>query len=300
MTTQELNDLCADIRARILEVVSSNGGHLSSSLGAVELIVAMHYAFDPASDPFIFDVSHQAYAHKLLTDRWDSFSTLRAFGGVSGFTKPKESAFDYFVAGHSSTSVSVAVGAAKAIALKGQKRTPVVLIGDGALSAGMVYEALNELGERKYPMVIIINDNEMSIARPIGAISRYLSHAIAAPWFQKLKSMIDSAISDNETLLYLAKRFEESLRLITPGILFEELGLDYIGPVNGHDIEDLIVTLLRAKDMGKPVVVHTQTTKGKGYDIAQGKQEHWHGVGPFDKESGKPLKTSGAKSATAI
>ncbi|MDR2151885.1 MAG: 1-deoxy-D-xylulose-5-phosphate synthase, partial [Helicobacteraceae bacterium] len=296
----ELNETCTLIRSRIIDVVSRNGGHLTSSLGAVELIVAMHRVFDPASDPFIFDVSHQAYAHKLLTDRWDSFDTLRTFGGVSGFTKPKESAFDYFIAGHSSTSVSVAVGAAKAIALKEQKRTPIALIGDGALSAGMVYEALNELGDRKYPIVIVVNDNEMSIARPIGAISLSLSRAIAAPWFQKLKSMIDSAIGGNETLLYLAKRFEESLRLITPGILFEEMGLDYIGPLNGHDLNSLIAVLTRAKEMRKPVVVHARTIKGKGYDIAQGKQEHWHGVGPFDKESGKPLKTSGAKSATAI
>ncbi|MDR2638470.1 MAG: 1-deoxy-D-xylulose-5-phosphate synthase [Helicobacteraceae bacterium] len=296
----ELNETCSAVRAKIIDAVSHNGGHLTSSLGAVELITAMHYVFDPQSDPFIFDVSHQAYAHKLLTDRWDRFETLRSFGGISGFTKPKESPFDYFVAGHSSTSISVAVGAAKAIALKGETRAPVALIGDGALSAGMVYEALNELGDRKYPMVIIINDNEMSIARPIGAISLSLSNAIAAPWFQKIKSMIDGAISGNETFQYLAKRFEESLRLITPGILFEELGLDYIGPVNGHDLSSLIPVLTRARAMKKPVVVHARTIKGKGYDIAQGKQEHWHGVGPFDKESGRALKSGGEKSATAI
>ncbi|MDR2035022.1 MAG: 1-deoxy-D-xylulose-5-phosphate synthase [Helicobacteraceae bacterium] len=299
-TLAELNETCSLIRARIIDVVSRNGGHLTSSLGAVELIVAMHRVFDSSSDPFIFDVSHQAYAHKLLTDRWDSFETLRSFGGVSGFTKPSESSFDYFAAGHSSTSVSLSVGAAKAIALKNEKRTPVALIGDGALSAGMVYEAMNELGDRKYPIVIVINDNEMSIAKPIGAISLSLSRAIAAPWFQKLKSMIDSAIGGNETFQYLAKRFEESLRLITPGILFEELGLDYIGPVNGHDLSSLIPVLTRAKEMKKPVVVHTRTIKGKGYDIAQGKEERWHGVGPFDKESGKALKSGGDKSATEI
>jgi 1-deoxy-D-xylulose-5-phosphate synthase len=299
-TIGELNETCASIRAKIIDTVSGNGGHLTSSLGAVELIVAMHYVFDPKSDPFIFDVSHQAYAHKLLTDRWESFGTLRKFGGVSGFTKPQESEFDYFIAGHSSTSVSVAVGAAKAIALKKESRSPIALIGDGALSAGMVYEALNELGDRKYPIVILINDNEMSIARPIGAISLSLSRAIAAPWFQKLKSVIDSAIGGNETFHYLAKRFEESLRLITPGILFEEMGLDYIGPVNGHDLGSLIAVLSRAKEMKKPVVVHARTIKGKGYEIAQGKLERWHGVGPFDKESGAPLKNGDAKSATAI
>ena len=160
-------------------MVSTNGGHLSSSLGAVELIVAMHYVFDAEQDPFLFDVSHQAYAHKLLTGRWESFSGLRQSGGISGFTRPDESPYDYAVAGHSSTSISSAVGAAKAIRLKQENRTPVALIGDGAMSAGMVYEAMNELGEHKYPLVMIINDNEMSIAEPIGAISRYLSRKIA-------------------------------------------------------------------------------------------------------------------------
>jgi 1-deoxy-D-xylulose-5-phosphate synthase len=173
----ELESLCVDIRKRILEVVSKNGGHLSSTLGATELIVAMHKVFDSEKDPFIFDVSHQAYAHKLLTGRWNEFDTLRQFEGICGYTKPTESKHDYFVAGHSSTSISLGVGAAKAIALKGEQdtRIPVVMIGDGSMTAGMVYEALNELGDRKYPMVIILNDNEMSIAKPIGAVSRMLS-----------------------------------------------------------------------------------------------------------------------------
>lgn len=296
----ELEEISQLIRQRILEVVSKNGGHLSSSLGAVDLIVAMHAVFDPASDPFIFDVSHQAYAHKLLTGRWDEFETLRTFDGTCGFTKPKESEFDYFVAGHSSTSISVAVGAAKAIKLKGEDRVPVVLIGDGSMSAGMVYEAMNELGDRKYPMVIIINDNEMSISRPIGAISLYLSRKMAAPWFQQIKGQVDRMLDGSDTLKYLAKRFEESLRLITPGILFEELGLDYIGPIDGHDMADLIEVLSQAKEMQKPVVVHAQTLKGKGYSEAEGAKEHWHGVAPFDPESGKPLKNGGAKNATTI
>ena len=301
MSIESLEAICHDIRRRILEVVSQNGGHLSSSLGAVELIVAMHTVFDIERDPLIFDVSHQAYAHKLLTDRWDRFETLRRFGGISGFTKPSESGYDYFVAGHSSTSISVAVGAAKAIALRGEDRTPVVLIGDGSMSAGAVYEAMNELGEHKYPMVIIINDNEMSIAKPIGAISRYLSRTMAGPWYQRLKAQIEKVIEGSDAAKYLAKRFEESLRLITPGVLFEELGLEYIGPVDGHDLSDLIEILERAKAMGKPVVVHAQTTKGKGYQIAEGSHEHWHGVGPFDPESGKPIKKNGGpKAATAI
>ena len=297
----ELEPICQTLRERILEVVSQNGGHLSSSLGTVELIVAMHAVFDVRHDPFIYDVSHQAYAHKLLTDRWEAFGGLRSFGGISGFTKPSESDLDYFVAGHSSTSISVAVGAAKAIALKGEDRVPVVLIGDGSMSAGMVYEAMNELGDRKYPMVIIINDNEMSIAKPIGAISRYLSRTMAGPWYQRLKSQVEKLVEGNDAAKYLAKRFEESLRLITPGVLFEELGLEYIGPVDGHDLGDLIEILDRARSMGKPVVVHAQTVKGKGYKIAEGSHEHWHGVGPFDPESGKALnKSSTTPSATAI
>lgn len=299
----QLEELSQQIRDRILEVVSQNGGHLSSTLGATELIVAMHKVFDPARDPFIFDVSHQAYAHKLLTDRWEEFSTLRQFGGISGYTKPSESPMDYFVAGHSSTSISLGVGAAKAIALKNEQdeRIPVVMIGDGAMSAGMVYEALNELGERKYPMVIILNDNEMSIAKPIGAISRMLSSAMASPFYQRFKRKTEQFIDNfGEGAHYLAKRFEESFKLITPGILFEEMGIEYIGPVDGHDLKSLIDTLQIAKSMSKPVIVHAQTLKGKGYEIAEGKHEKWHGVSPFDLKSGAANAKSSAKTATQI
>ncbi|WP_281951362.1 1-deoxy-D-xylulose-5-phosphate synthase [Nitrosophilus kaiyonis] len=300
-TLPQLEELCEKIRNRILEVVSKNGGHLSSTLGAVELIVAMHYVFDVEKDPFIFDVSHQAYAHKLLTDRWEKFDTLRQFGGISGYTKPSESKYDYYVAGHSSTSISLAVGAAKAIRLKNEDRLPVVLIGDGAMSAGMVYEALNELGDKKYPVVIILNDNEMSISKPIGAISKYLSQKMASPLYQNIKKRTEKLLSHlPESATYLAKRFEESLRLITPGILFEELGIEYIGPIDGHDLEGLIQTYKIAKELNKPVIIHTQTLKGKGYKIAEGYFEHWHGVGPFDISTGKPLKKSSKPSATSL
>ena len=191
---EELNTLAGDIRQKILDTVSKNGGHLSSTMGATDLIVAMHKVFDVEKDPFIFDVSHQAYAHKLLTDRWDRFDTLRQFGGICGYTKPKESKYDYYVAGHSSTSISLAVGAAKAIALKGENRIPVAFIGDGSMSAGMVYEALNELGDRKYPVVIILNDNEMSIAKPIGAISKLLSQTMAGSFYQKFKGKVEKVL----------------------------------------------------------------------------------------------------------
>ena len=302
-TIKELEKKCKDIREEILRVVSKNGGHLSSTLGATELIVAMHEVFDSKKDPFIFDVSHQAYAHKLLTGRWEEFDTLREFGGISGYTKPSESEHDYFVAGHSSTSISLGVGAAKAIFLKGEQneRVPVVMIGDGAMTAGMVYEALNELGDRKYPVVIILNDNEMSIAKPIGAISRMLSSAMASPFYQSFKKHTENFVDNfGESAHYIAKRMEESLKLITPGILFEEMGINYIGPVDGHNLASLIEILKKAKDLKKPVIVHVQTLKGKGYEIAEGKEEKWHGVGPFDLSSGDLAKKSTLKSATQI
>ncbi len=300
---QELKDLCVSLRDKIIKTVSKNGGHLSSNVGAVELIVAMHYVFDINNDPFIFDVSHQSYAHKLLTQRWDSFDTLRQFNGLSGYTKPSESGADYFVAGHSSTSISLAVGAAKAIKLKGQSdtRVPVALIGDGSMSAGMVYEALNELGFRKYPVVIILNDNKMSISKPIGAISSFLSHAMAGNFYQKMKRTTEQILEYlPESATYMAKKFEEGFKLITPGILFEELGIDYIGPVDGHNLESLIKAFEVAKGLKKPVIIHAQTLKGKGYEKAEGYYENWHGVGPFDIESGKLLKKSANKSATVM
>ncbi|CAA6800334.1 MAG: 1-deoxy-D-xylulose 5-phosphate synthase (EC [uncultured Sulfurovum sp.] len=305
-TIEELEVVAQEVREKILSTVSKNGGHLSSTLGATDLIVAMHAVFDAKENPFIFDVSHQAYAHKLVTNRWDSFDTLRQFGGLSGYTKPKESECDYYMAGHSSTSISLATGAAKAIALKGEEETriPLAVIGDGSMSAGMVYEAMNELGDRKYPAIIILNDNEMSIASPIGALSRILSQKMASPFYQKFKAKTKEMLEvlpDGAT--YLAKRFEESFHLITPGILFEELGLEYIGPIDGHNIESLIETLKIAKKMNRPVIIHTQTTKGKGYEVAEGAgsdKEHWHGVGVFDVATGVAKKKTATKASTAI
>lgn len=301
ISIDELSEVSYSIRQRILEVVSKNGGHLSSTLGAVDLIVAMHVVFDCSLHPFIFDVSHQAYAHKLLTGRWEAFSTLRCFNGMSGFCNPRESESDYFIAGHSSTSISLAVGAAKAMKLRGEEYMPVVMIGDGSMSAGLVYEALNELGDKKYPMVVILNDNEMSIAKPIGAISNYLSQALSTPMYQKTRDKIKKILQKMpDSATYLARRVEESFKLITPGILFEELGLDYIGPIDGHNLELIMSTLQKAKEMNKPVIVHAQTTKGKGYEIAEGHFERWHGVGPFDLSTGTSLKKSVQVSPTEV
>ena len=301
---EELESIADKVRQKILDTVSKNGGHLSSTLGATDIIVAMHAVFDAKKNPFIFDVSHQSYAHKLVTDRWDEFDTLRQFGGLSGYTKPKESDNDYYMAGHSSTSISLATGAAKAIALKGEQdeRLPIAFIGDGSMSAGMVYEAMNELGDRKYPAIIILNDNEMSIASPIGALSRILSQTMASPFYQKFKAKTKDMLETlPEGATYLAKRFEESFHLITPGILFEELGLEYIGPIDGHNIASIKETLILAKDMKRPVIIHIQTTKGKGYEVAEGVgKEHWHGVGAFDLSTGDSAKKSAPKASTAI
>jgi 1-deoxy-D-xylulose-5-phosphate synthase len=305
-TTVELEDIAKQVRQKILDTVSRNGGHLSSTLGATDVIVAMHAVFDATKNPFIFDVSHQAYAHKLVTDRWDEFETLRQFGGLSGYTKPKESDSDYYMAGHSSTSISLATGAAKCIALNKEEesRIPIAFIGDGSMSAGMVYEAMNELGDRKYPAIVILNDNEMSIASPIGALSRILSQKMASPFYQKFKTKTKEFLESlPDSATYLARRFEESFHLITPGILFEELGLEYIGPIDGHNIDSLVETLKLAKEMQRPVIIHVQTTKGKGYEVAEGSgsdKEHWHGVGAFDVTTGDSKKKSTSKAATAI
>ncbi|MCV3405999.1 1-deoxy-D-xylulose-5-phosphate synthase [Campylobacter lari] len=300
MQIKELENLANNLREVIIDTVSKNGGHLSSNLGVVELSIGMHYVFNAQKDPFIFDVSHQSYPHKLLSGKINNFHTLRQFNGLSGYTKPDEG--DYFVAGHSSTSISLAVGACKAIRLKKEDRLPVVLIGDGALSAGMAYEALNELGDREYPCVIILNDNEMSISRPIGAISKYLSQAMATQFYQKFKKRIENLLEYfPQGASYMAKRFEEGLRLITPGLLFEELGLEYIGPIDGHNLNEVINALNQAKAMNKPCVVHAQTIKGKGYALAEGKNAKWHGVGAFDRSSGESLKVNvSKKSATEI
>ena len=299
LDVNELQELAELLRQKIISVVSKNGGHLSSNLGTIELSIAMHYVFDYKKDPFIFDVSHQAYAHKILSGRGDKFYSIRTFKGLSGYTKESEG--DYFIAGHSSTSISLLVGACKAIKLKNEDRQPIALIGDGAMSAGMVYEALNELGDKKYPCVIILNDNEMSISKPIGAISNYLSQAMSSEFYQKFKKRVERMLDFfPQSATYMAKRFEESFKLITPGLLFEELGLEYIGPLNGHDIKELISTLKKAKAMKKPCIIHVQTIKGKGYEPAEGKHASWHGVGAFDINTGKAIKNSSKKSATEL
>lgn len=297
----ELYAIANTIRTRIIEVLSTNGGHLSSNLGVVEITIAMHAVFDCLKDPFIFDVSHQIYAHKLLTGRFSAFSTLRQTNGISGFAKPSESNADYFIAGHSSTSLSLGVGVARAIKLNNEDRIPVILIGDGAMSAGLIYEALDEIGDIKYPMIVILNDNEMSISKPIGAMSKYLSTATTGKMYQGMREKIKGFLSKMpQSATYMAKRFEESLKLITPGILFEELGLSYIGPIDGHNIAELVNIFQKARELKKPILIHTQTIKGYGYKIAQGRYEKWHSVSPFDINTGIALKAPAKTNPTKI
>ena len=302
---ETLEEIAQILRNRILEVVSKNGGHLSSTLGAVDLILAMHAVYDCSKHPFIYDVSHQAYAHKLLTGRFKEFETLRKFEGLSGFIAPSESPLDYFIAGHSSTSLSLAVGVAKARRLAGQTNQesskPIALIGDGSMSAGLVYEALNELGDLKLPVVILLNDNEMSIARPIGVMSKILSRTIASPLYQFMRERVKKVVDHLPNgAAFIAKRFEESLKLITPGLLFEEFGIDYIGPIDGHNLAELTSVLKSTKNLNRPVLIHCQTIKGKGYKIAEGRYEKWHGVSPFNLDTGQALANSKSQSPTAV
>jgi len=298
---KELEDKAKKIREKIISTVSKTGGHLSSPLGAVDIIISMHYVFDPSRDIFIYDVSHQAYAHKLLTGRWDNFDTLRQKNGISGFTNPKESKYDYFIAGHSSTSISIGVGAAKAININKEKKIPICMIGDGSMSAGLVYEALNELGDKKYPLIIILNDNEMSISKPIGAISKYLSKMLSGSCYQNFKGKMKPLLKKMpKGLAYLIRKIDESFKIITPGIIFEELGIEYIGPIDGHNIKEIVEVLQIAKSMKKPVLIHAQTIKGKGYKIAEGPIEAWHGVGSFDIKTGKTFKKNLTKNPTDV
>ena len=299
---EELEEFAGICREKIIDTVSKNGGHLSSNLGVVELTIALHYVFDIKKNPIVFDVSHQSYTHKLLTFRDKDFHTLRTFGGISGYTNPNESVYDFFVAGHSSTSISLAVGMAKKYALNNEDLTPIAIIGDGAMSGGMAYEALNELGDKKYPCIIILNDNEMSISKPIGALSKFLSQSMAKPFYQSFKKNVGKFLDYlPEGAKYTAKRFEDGFKLITPGMFFEELGLEYIGVVNGHDIRALIDTLNVVKTLKKPCVVHIQTIKGNGYAPSVNDDGKWHGVGAFDIESGEFKKSINAKkTATKI
>jgi 1-deoxy-D-xylulose-5-phosphate synthase len=291
LSISDLYSLCKDIRERILEVVAKNGGHLAPSLGAVELIVALHYVFDSPKDKLIFDVGHQAYAHKLLTGRKDRFDTLRKKGGLSGFLKLSESEHDAFGAGHASTSLPAALGFAVARDLEKKDYEVVAIIGDGALTGGLSWEALNNIGHLKKKVIVVLNDNEMSISKSIGAISEYLSRIRTEPSYLKIKEDLEfilRRIPLGMPLWESLQRLKEAFKhIFIPGMIFEELGFTYLGPIDGHNLEALIEILQRAKNIPGPTLVHIFTKKGKGYPPAETNPEKFHGVPPFDLETGE-------------
>jgi len=301
----QLEKLAQEIRAEILSVVSNNGGHLAPNLGVVELTLAIHSVYSSPIDKIIWDVGHQAYVHKLITGRKGIFLTLRKYNGLSGFPKRSESCHDVFDAGHSSTSISAALGLAKARDLKGDKYEVVAVIGDGAMTGGMAFEALNHAGHLSTDLTVILNDNEMSIAQNVGAMSAYLNRVRIDPFYTKRKEDLEILLKKipaiGSTMIKVADRLKDSLRyLLVPGMLFEELGFKYFGPVNGHDINELKTVLQNAKHMNKPVLVHVITKKGKGYLPAEENPDKFHGIGPFDIKTGKAYKNDTKPSYTSI
>ena len=287
----ELGELAAEIRERIVNVVSQNGGHLASSLGTVELAIAIHYVFDTPRDKVIWDVGHQAYAHKLLTGRRRQFHTLRRLNGLSGFTKRTESEFDTFTTGHSSTSISAALGIICAKQLNNESDKVVAVIGDGSMTAGLAYEAMNLAGDLHKNLIVILNDNDMSIARNVGALSSLLSRTFSGQrlqtWRKEFGEFLKRLPRIGDNIYHWAKRSEESFKtFITPGMLFEAFNFDYFGPINGHNLNHLINILTNIKQLNDPVLLHVTTTKGKGYPQAEKNPIYFHGVGCFDIETG--------------
>jgi 1-deoxy-D-xylulose-5-phosphate synthase len=290
-----LPDLAQEIRNVIVEVVSKSGGHLASSLGAVELAIAIHYVFDTPTDKVIWDVGHQAYAHKLLTGRRDQFQTLRQYKGLAGFTRMSESPYDAFTTGHSSTSISAGLGMACAKRMKEEDAKVVAVIGDGSMTAGIAYEGLNQAGGIHKDLIVILNDNDMSIAKNVGALSSFLSRAFSKKRLQGFKKEIGEFLKSlpkiGDDVYNFAKRSEDSFKtFITPGMLFEAFNFDYFGPINGHRLNHLIDILQNVKYLNEPVLLHVTTKKGKGYLPAEKNPVYFHGVGCFEVKTGASLK----------
>jgi len=299
----ELARLAEEIRRRIIETVSRRGGHLAPSLGVVELTIALHYVFDVPKDKIIWDVGHQAYAHKIITGRNDQFHTLRTYGGLSGFPKRRESPYDAFDTGHSSTSISAGLGISTAKAFKGEKSKVICVIGDGSMTAGMAFEGLNQTGYTEKDLLVVLNDNAMSIAPNVGAFSSFLSRKMAGRRFvyfkKELQNFLKSIPGVGENILNLIRKSEDSfITFFTPGMLFEAFKFRYIGPIQGHRLDQLIETFNNAKNLDGPVLVHVLTVKGKGYEPAEKDPAHYHGVGSFDVSTGTPQKSDGPKVPT--
>ena len=301
----QLEQLAQEIREFLITTLSSTGGHLAPNLGVVELTLALHYLFDSPNDKLIFDVGHQAYVHKLLTGRKDRFPTLRKYKGLCGFVKRSESEHDVWEAGHSSTSLSAAMGMAVARDLQGKKNKVIALIGDGALTGGMAFEALNHIGHEKKNLMVVLNDNEMSIAPNVGAMHNYLSKVRTDKTYIKAKEEVESLLKKvpaiGGTLAAWAEKVKDSLKyLVVSGVLFEELGYTYYGPIDGHNLPALLDTFRQAEKVDGPVLVHVVTTKGKGYAPAEADSHTWHGLGAYKIESGQVLKSSGPPMYTEV
>ncbi len=305
LSRSDLPILASEIRSVIIDVVSKNGGHLASSLGAVELTIAIHYVFDAPDDKIVWDVGHQSYAHKLLTGRRKQFHTLRKHGGICGFTRMSESPFDAFSTGHSSTSISAGLGMACAKRLKDDTSKVVSIIGDGSMTAGLAFEGLNQAGDIHKNLLVILNDNDMSISRNVGAVSSLLSRTFSAKYLQGLKKELGNFLKSlpkiGDDIYQFAKRSEESFKaFITPGTLFEAFNFEYFGPIDGHNLNHLIDILDNIKDMDEPVLLHVTTKKGKGYLPAEKNPVYFHGVGSFEIKTGNSVKKSSTPSYTEV
>ncbi len=307
LAPSQLADLASDLRAEIIAACALNGGHLASSLGAVELVLAAYLVLDLPHDKLLFDVGHQSYAHKLMTGRREGFARLRHAGGVSGFTRRKESAYDVHDSGHASDALATAAGMALSRDLASGDERIVSIVGDASLAGGLSYEALNVIGQHQFGrFVVILNDNEMSISRSVGALASYLATIRTSPHYTAVRDQVEDSVSGSgrvgDVLMRLGERAKQATKqFLVPGMLFEELGLTYLGPIDGHDLRVVHDTLARALEMDKPVIIHAVTKKGKGYLPAERNPELFHGVGPFDVETGEPVqKPSGAPAYTQV
>ncbi|HID02387.1 MAG TPA: 1-deoxy-D-xylulose-5-phosphate synthase [Desulfobacterales bacterium] len=305
LSLDELTLLASQIREKIINTVSVTGGHLAPSLGVVELTIALHYTFKTPEDKLVWDVGHQSYAHKILTGRRNNFETLRQYKGVSGFPKMKESKYDAFETGHSSTSISAALGMTLGMDLQNEDNRSIAVIGDGSMTAGMAFEALNHAGDLDKDLIVILNDNEMSISPNVGALSSFLSRKLTGKTMRRVKSHLVDKLQVSgvgENILNVLRKSEESFKsFFTPGMLFEAFKFDYIGPINGHDLEALISTFKTVREAGKgPALIHVLTQKGKGYEPAEKTPDAFHGVGPFDIKSGKTIKKPSGVTYTEV
>jgi len=299
---RQLAQLAEELRAYIIESVSQTGGHLSSNLGTVELTIALHYVFDTPNDRLVWDVGHQTYAHKILTGRREGMARLRMHGGISGFPRRTESEYDTFGTAHSSTSISAALGMAQAARLRGENRRAVAIIGDGAMSAGMAFEAMNNAGVMDTDVLVVLNDNDMSISRPVGGLNKYLARLLSGGFYGAARKASERVLGKLPSLWELAKRVEEHAKgMVVPSTMFEEFGFNYIGPIDGHDLDSLVPTLKNIRELKGPQFLHVVTRKGQGYKLAEADPVLYHGVSKFKPDAGiVGAKPGGKPSYTQI